>query len=84
MIYKYNLLIKGEKSKCLYGMLTKKRVIKIVIENAPKNLKLSSPSIKRDIIKIVAFETTKAIINDLEDELFSIFVDESRDIYNKE
>ncbi|XP_058733557.1 uncharacterized protein LOC131605187 [Vicia villosa] len=62
----------------------KKKVRRVVLENAPKNLKMTSPSIQRDIIKAAALETTKAIINDLGDELFSILVDESRDISDKE
>lgn len=45
---------------------------------------MTSPSIQRDIIKATALETTKAIINDLRDELFSTLVDESRGISNKE
>ncbi|CAI8612368.1 unnamed protein product [Vicia faba] len=45
---------------------------------------MTSPSIQKDIIKIAALKTTKTIINDLGDELFSILADESRDISNKE
>lgn len=51
-------------------MLTKKRVIKIVIENAPKNLKLSSPSIKRDIIKVVALKLLKQLLMTLKMNCF--------------
>ena len=39
---------------------------------------------KKDIVNAVARETSKAIIKDLDNGLFSILVDESRDISVKE
>ncbi|KAJ9132806.1 hypothetical protein P3X46_033639 [Hevea brasiliensis] len=45
---------------------------KTVLKNAPDNLKLTSPDIQKDIIDVAAIETTKAIITDLRDDLFSI------------
>ncbi|KAJ8749264.1 hypothetical protein K2173_018744 [Erythroxylum novogranatense] len=56
----------------------------VVLGNAPENLKLTSPDIQRDIINAAAFETTKAIILDMGDDLFSILVDECRDVSVKD
>ncbi|KAJ8770468.1 hypothetical protein K2173_017959 [Erythroxylum novogranatense] len=56
----------------------------VVLGNAPENLKLTSPDIQRDIINAAAFETTKAIILDMGDDLFSILMDECRDVSVKE
>ncbi|KAJ8759156.1 hypothetical protein K2173_004163 [Erythroxylum novogranatense] len=56
----------------------------VVLGNAPENLKITSPDIQRDIINAAAFETTMAIILDMSDDLFSILVDECRDISVKE
>jgi hypothetical protein len=55
-----------------------------VLKSCRKNLKLVAPSIQKDIVKVAAFETTKAIIDDLKDDLFSILIDESRDVSVKE
>ncbi|KAK8666047.1 hypothetical protein V6N13_006199 [Hibiscus sabdariffa] len=44
----------------------------------------SAPSIQKDIINACAKETTKAIIEELDDGLFSILADESADISDKE
>jgi hypothetical protein len=55
-----------------------------VLKSCRKNLKLVAPSIQKDIVKAAAFETTKAIIDDLKDDLFSILIDESRDVSVKE
>ncbi|XP_039142002.1 LOW QUALITY PROTEIN: zinc finger MYM-type protein 1-like [Dioscorea cayenensis subsp. rotundata] len=56
----------------------------VVLKNAPSNLKLTAHDIQNDIISAAASETTKAIINELGDDLFAILVDESRDVSNKE
>jgi hypothetical protein len=62
----------------------KKKVRQAVLENAPENDKVICPSIQKDIVNAASLETTRAIINDLGDELFAILVDESRDISNFE
>ncbi|XP_062085462.1 uncharacterized protein LOC133791557 [Humulus lupulus] len=54
------------------------------LKNAPENLKLTSPDIQKDISNAAAVETTNIIIKDIGDSLFSILVDESRDISTKE
>ncbi|XP_059294682.1 uncharacterized protein LOC132047692 [Lycium ferocissimum] len=49
-------------------------------KKAPKNNHLTSPYIQRDIITACKMETVKYIIKDLNDDYFSILVDESRDV----
>ncbi|XP_004512321.1 uncharacterized protein [Cicer arietinum] len=56
----------------------------VVMENAPESHQLITPAIQKDIVNVVALETTKAIISDIGDELFVILVGEARDISNKE
>jgi Domain of unknown function (DUF4371) len=55
-----------------------------VLQNAPNNMKLVVPDIQKDIVHAAAVETTNKIIEELGDELFSILVDESRDVSCKE
>ncbi|XP_058783055.1 uncharacterized protein LOC131657706 [Vicia villosa] len=55
-----------------------------VLKKAQGNLKLVSPSIQKDIVKAAACETTKVIIDDLNNDFFSILIDESRDVSVKE
>ncbi|KAI5324422.1 hypothetical protein L3X38_033495 [Prunus dulcis] len=43
-----------------------------------------SPKIQKDIVNAVVVETTNAIISDIGDSLFSILLDESRDVSVKE
>ncbi|XP_074323642.1 uncharacterized protein LOC141660546 [Apium graveolens] len=57
---------------------------RIVLDKAPDNNKLSSPDIQKDVVKAMAIETTKIILRELGEDLFSILVDESRDISVKE
>ncbi|XP_028065772.1 uncharacterized protein LOC114268755 [Camellia sinensis] len=56
----------------------------VTLSNAPQNLKLTSPDIQKDIVNVAAFETINVIIKDLSDALFSILIDETRDISVKE
>ena len=55
-----------------------------VLLKAPKNCKITHHEIQKDIVNAVARETSKAIIEDLDNGFFSILVDESRDISVKE
>ena len=55
-----------------------------MLQTAPKNCKLTHSEIQKDIVNAIASETSKAIIKDLDNEFFSILVDESRDISLKE
>lgn len=59
-------------------------VAKIVLSNAPGNHQATSPSIQKDLIKSCAKETTRLIVQDLNNDLFSILADESSDVSNKE
>ncbi|CAL8164775.1 unnamed protein product [Prunus armeniaca] len=56
----------------------------VALKNAPENLIVTSPKIQKDIVNAAAVETTYAIIRDMDDALFSILVDESRDVSVKE
>ena len=54
------------------------------LQKARKNCKLTHHDIKKDIVNAIARKTYKTIIKDLDNEFFSILVDESRDILVKE
>ena len=54
-----------------------------VLQKAPKNCKLTHHEIQKDIVNAVARETSKAIIEDLDNGFFSILVNESHDISMK-
>ncbi|XP_028110673.1 zinc finger MYM-type protein 1-like [Camellia sinensis] len=56
----------------------------VALSNAPQNLKLTSPDIQKDIVNVAAFETINVIIRDLGDALFSILINEARDMSIKE
>ncbi|CAN1302669.1 Zinc finger MYM-type protein 1 [Linum perenne] len=57
---------------------------RVVLENAPRNQRMTSPDIQKDIVHAIASEITKAIIKDLENDFFCILVDEARDVSIKE
>ncbi|KAK1372758.1 Zinc finger MYM-type protein 1-like protein [Heracleum sosnowskyi] len=57
---------------------------RVVLDKAPENNKLTSPDIQKDVVKAMDVETTKIILSELGGDLFSILVDESRDISVKE
>ena len=56
----------------------------VALKNAPKNHKLTAPSIQKEIVKAIADETIMIIKKDMGDSYFSLLVDESRDISMKE
>ena len=56
----------------------------VTLKNAPENLKLTSPDIQKDIVSAAAIETINVIMKDIGSGLFSILVDESRDVSMKE
>nr|XP_009799704.1 PREDICTED: zinc finger MYM-type protein 1-like [Nicotiana sylvestris]XP_016458743.1 PREDICTED: zinc finger MYM-type protein 1-like [Nicotiana tabacum]XP_016458744.1 PREDICTED: zinc finger MYM-type protein 1-like [Nicotiana tabacum] len=62
----------------------KEDVKNVVLEKAPKNNTMTSPDIQKDIVNSCAKETVKAIIEDLNGDLFGILVDESKDVSHKE
>ena len=57
---------------------------KVILQNAPGNNKLSSHQIQLDITSACAIETSKAIVEDIVGDYFSILVDECRDVSTKE
>jgi len=59
-------------------------VNRVVLKNSPKNNKLTSSRIQKELINCCAKETTKRIIDDLSDDYFAILADESSDVYQKE
>ncbi|XP_027768641.1 zinc finger MYM-type protein 1-like isoform X1 [Solanum pennellii] len=66
-----------------YGDINKD-VGSIILEKAPKNEMMCSPSIQKDIVDSCAKETIKFILEDLDGDYFGILVDESKDISHKE
>ncbi|XP_058217411.1 uncharacterized protein LOC131328486 [Rhododendron vialii] len=57
---------------------------KVMLENTPKNHKLTHHDIQKDVVNAAACETSNAIIKEMGEAFFSILVDESRDISNEE
>ena len=57
---------------------------RVVLGNAPKDLKLTSLKIQKDIVSASTMETNEVIISELGDAPFTCLVDESRDISMKE
>ncbi|XP_076955214.1 uncharacterized protein LOC143629961 [Bidens hawaiensis] len=54
------------------------------IDNPPGNNQMTSPSIQKELCNCFAEEVLKKIFEELGDDVFSILVDESRDISRKE
>ncbi|KAK1392016.1 hypothetical protein POM88_011072 [Heracleum sosnowskyi] len=61
-----------------------KNISDVVSQNAPCNNQMTSPYIQKQMVNVCAVETTLAILHDIGDKLFTILVDESRDISVKE
>ncbi|CAH9140347.1 unnamed protein product [Cuscuta epithymum] len=59
-------------------------IASVVMDNAPGNCKLLAPSIQKDLTHACAIETLNVIIQDVGDSLYSVLVDESRDVSTKE
>lgn len=58
--------------------------VKQAMDTAPKNNQMRAPIIQSQIMAIASAETTKLILKDLNHDLFSVLIDESRDISIKE
>ena len=57
----------------------------VVLNNAPQNLKLTSPDVQKQIIHAAAQTFREEIVNEIRDSnRFSIIVDEARDVSTKE
>ncbi|XP_004295983.1 PREDICTED: uncharacterized protein LOC101313497 [Fragaria vesca subsp. vesca] len=52
----------------------------VTLHNAPENLKMTSLMIQKDIVNAAAVETINVIIADMDNALFSILVNEARDV----
>jgi len=61
-----------------------KAIKRVTFSKDPRHNKLTSPGIQKNITQAAAEEITNMIIKDLGDLLFSILIDESRDISIKE
>ncbi|XP_059637948.1 uncharacterized protein LOC132279902 [Cornus florida] len=59
-------------------------VARIVLENAPKNAKYTSPQIQKEILHIVSRKVRSKIREDISDAKFCILVDEARDESKRE
>ncbi|XP_022007842.1 zinc finger MYM-type protein 1-like [Helianthus annuus] len=57
---------------------------KYILSNAPKNCQMTVPSIQKDICNCFAEEVLKMIFEELGADVFSLLVDESRDISKNE
>jgi len=71
--------------KLLYFLFRNNEAIKrVIFSETPRHNKLTSPDSQKDISQAIVEEITNVIIKDLDDSLFSILSDESRDISIKE
>ncbi|XP_023730872.1 uncharacterized protein LOC111878583 [Lactuca sativa] len=59
-------------------------IFKVTLENAPKNEKLTSPMIQKDIVDCFSKEIIKSICDEIGKDVFAILVDESSDVSKKE
>ncbi|XP_074266993.1 uncharacterized protein LOC141590291 [Silene latifolia] len=59
-------------------------VAKIVLISTPGNHQATAPSIKKDLIKCYVKETTRLIVESLDNDLFAILADEFSDVSHKE
>ena len=62
----------------------KEEVAAVTLENAPRNNQMTSPLIQKELSNCCAVETTKVILEDIENRKFSLLVDEARDSSIKE
>ncbi|XP_078162914.1 uncharacterized protein LOC144558081 [Carex rostrata] len=60
------------------------QIDKVILENAPKNRKLTCSNTQKKIVNCAAKETILEMLAELGNELFSVLIDESRDISVKE
>ncbi|KAH9768496.1 TTF-type domain-containing protein [Citrus sinensis] len=58
--------------------------LNVIFNNAPANLQMISTDIQKQIVSVCLAETSKAIIKEIGDSLFSVMIDESHDISTKE
>ena len=78
------LLKPGNFRELVKFLVTHNESLSKVFETAPGNLKLVALEIQKDIASAIASETTRAIIDELGGDFFTVLIDESRDISVKE
>ncbi|CAN1125910.1 Zinc finger MYM-type protein 1 [Linum perenne] len=76
--------LRGHDESMKFYSRGREHIQSVVLQNAPKNLQMTSPDIQKDIVHALAAETTKLIVKDIGDDVFSILVDEARDVSIKE
>ncbi|KAJ9545408.1 hypothetical protein OSB04_025115 [Centaurea solstitialis] len=59
-------------------------IYNVTLDKAPKNDKLTSPKIQKDIIKCFSQEIMKSICDEIGKDVFAVLVDESSDVSKKE
>ncbi|XP_041997948.1 zinc finger MYM-type protein 1-like [Salvia splendens] len=59
-------------------------VSKTLFANSPANNQMKSPRIQKELANACASEVTLAIVNDIGDKVFTLLVDEARDVSMKE
>ncbi|KAL7589555.1 hypothetical protein Lser_V15G40695 [Lactuca serriola] len=59
-------------------------IYNVTLENAPKNEKLTSPKIHKEIFQCFSKEIIKSICEDIGNDVFTILVDESSDVSKKQ
>lgn len=57
---------------------------KVLGPNAPRNNQMTSPKVQKGLAHACASEVTLAIVNDIGDRVFTLLVDEARDVSMKE
>jgi hypothetical protein len=60
------------------------KVSSVVLENAPKNAKYTSPQIQKEILKIIASKVRRAIRKEIGDGKFCLLIDEAWDESKRE
>ena len=60
------------------------KVAQVVLENAPKSAKYTSPTIQKEILHVIASKVRSKIREDIGDSKFCIIVDVSRDESKRE
>jgi hypothetical protein len=81
----FTSLNKGNFLEFLDWYKERNEVVKLAFdETCPKNAKMTSPTIQKELAECCAIEVTKVIKEEMAGCLFSILIDESRDISIKE
>jgi hypothetical protein len=77
-------LNKGNFLELIYWIKDKIEEVRDAFEHAPRNCIMISPHIQKDLAKCCAQQITENILGEIGDKIFSILIDESRDVSIKE